>query len=150
MAEGGAAIRSWYDRVMSGTKEGGRTVLEKRQSLFTQAGESVVVGGVLGALEAELPGGLDVAKIPIDGVAGILGLLAGAGSHELSPEIRGAGASALSVFAFRKTYALLAAKKLQLGHPVKSSIAKVHGEISEGVAASDMGADPIIEAAKAL
>jgi hypothetical protein len=115
-----------------------------------QGGESLLVGGLLGAASVELKTGLDVKKVPIDAVVGVLGLVGGAAMahEEFGVDLRNAGASALSVFSYRKTQAFLAAKKTAAGGTPGFT---VHGDDEGFVPHGDIGAeDPIIAAARFL
>jgi len=159
-----SAIREWYDRAMGGTTHStAMTRPESHESGGTAVRggiESVLVGGVMGALEAELPEGLDIkGKAPIDAIAGIAGLItaAAAGGHEMSRDALNVGTVSMGIFSFRKTYALIAAKKALAGAPPpKGSLAKAHGPAA-GLPAKpgakvhgDVGEDPIVAAAKNL
>lgn len=108
-------------------------------TVIRQGGESMLVGGTLGALHGMHPKGLDaVQDIPGDAVIAGVALAAAAVTPNASynDELRNVGAAAIAVFSFRKTAALVAAKKAQMA---------VSGE-------SDMGDedDELIAAARAL
>lgn len=82
-----------------------------------QTGEALVVGGLLGAAHVELSTGLDIKKVPVDAVAGVVlsGLGVALADEEVGTDLRNAGAAAMSVFAFRKAYEIVATKKIQRG-----------------------------------
>ncbi len=108
---------------------------------FRQGGESLVVGAILGGIQAEnfARGGLDVRKVPVDAVVGVAGVAAAVymAQDSVAPDLRNAGCAALAVFAFRKTAELVAKQKARKG-------VAAAGEYS------DMGEDPIIRAARGL
>jgi hypothetical protein len=145
-----SAIRQWYERV-SGTVahpihsiRGMTRHVPHTVSALRQGGESLIVGGALGALHVELPTGLDVKKIPVDAVAGAVLLAAGSAASEVAQDMRTAGSTALGVYAFRKTHDFLEEKKRQRGGAAGSAVKKagMHGEFGNE--------DPIIAAARAL
>jgi hypothetical protein len=116
--------------------------LETGMEVARQAGESVVAGGVLGALNAILPGGLDVKKVPIDGAGGTIAMLAAVAlaDKEYSKDLRNIGAAGVSVFAYRSTSKVVGEKRLAKGLEPSSSSAAISGEKE----------DPIIAAARRL
>lgn len=140
---GKSGIRKWYEKVTGVThhvkdhaKEGGHGLL--------QTGEGLVVGGLLGAADAQF--GLDVHvkghEVPADAVAAgvlLLGATAMAKDPVAAFSLRGAAASAATVFGYRKGKAFVAAKKA--GHPAAKTA--VHGEFGAEE-------DPIIRAARSL
>jgi hypothetical protein len=102
-----------------------------------QVGEGVVVGAALGAAHAKLEGGLDVKGIPLDAALGGVSVIAGIAlaDEPIAHDLRNVGTGCATVFAFRKTGDLLAAKKVA---------ATVTGERR-----ADIGAeDPIISMAQ--
>lgn len=88
-------------------------------------------GLLLGAANAGLKGGLDVKKIPIDGVAGAVALFASGVHRSLSP-LHDVGVGAVSIYAFRKTDELVRRKR-SLAQGVTPGAAKLaaHGEEHE-------------------
>lgn len=115
-----------------------------------QTGESLIVGGLLGAASVHLKTGLDVKKVPLDAVVAGLGLVGGAAMahEEFGKDLANAGAAAASVFAFRKTQAFLAEKARASG---KTPGFEVHGDDDESFVHGDFGAeDPVVHAAKFL
>lgn len=126
--------------------------------ILRQGAESLVVGSLLGLIHVEAPrGGLDQmkGKLPIDGLVAGLGLLGSwaAAGHDsnVSSDLRNTASAALSILAFRKTFAFAAEKKLHSGGAVGGTF----GPASVGVprplgAHGDVGADPIVRAARAL
>lgn len=113
-----------------------------------QGGESVVVGAVLGAAHVYLPQGLNMkvgqkVNVPIDAAAGalLMGAAVLMSDEPVAEDLRNAGASALSVFSFRKTYEVLAKKRAPGG--------KFAGE-DGWFAGADPSEDPVIAAARAL
>ena len=76
-------MRRWYESIKDGDTQAG---LAARAKLHAGAaidgirmgGESLVAGGILGALAATLPNGLDYEKIPLDAAGGAICLFAGA------------------------------------------------------------------------
>jgi hypothetical protein len=119
-----------------------------------QYGESGVTGALLGAAHAELKTGLDIKGVPVDlGVA----LAAAVGGvvmvgQPAATDLKNIGASALTVFGFRKTYDFLAEQKMkaggtpggQFGPAQKSAI---HGE---SFGDEEDGEDPIVAMARQL
>lgn len=117
-----SAVMKWYDRTLAagGNTEQSKLALAKLHVKaagegLRSGGESLLVGGILGAVHAQLPGGLDFKKIPIDAVAGVLGIAAGAvgAQMEVGKDLQNAGSAALAVFAFRKTNDLIVEAKLR-------------------------------------
>ncbi len=113
-----------------------------------QGGESAIIGSLLGAAHVHLKTGLDVGKIPVDGVVGVAGLLAGVAlAHEdVGTDLRNMGAAGITTYSFRKTYDFLAAKKRAKGEKPGGTFA---GE-SDEPGYVNAGEDPIIAAARAL
>src|SRR3990172_9167545 len=107
-----SAIRRWYESVSGGSSAMARAKLHAAAAGqgIRQGGEALLVGGLLGAAHVELKTGLDVRKVPVDAVVGVLGLLGGAAMahEEFGVDLRNAGAAGLAVFSFRKTHDLLA------------------------------------------
>ena len=153
-------IRRYYESAMShggrGMERAKRTLIGGAQVL-RQGGESAVVGAGLGALDVELPPGLDAhvggVSIPIDAVVAAAGL---GGSvllaHEaVSDDLRNAGASALSVFSFRQTRKYLGnraiAKGVTPGYAVQAASA---GTPAAAGVHGDFGEDPIVALARNL
>lgn len=127
-----SAIRRMYERVGGSASMGRvRSHAAATGHAIRQGGESLLVGGLLGAAAVELKGGLDVdiqgkVKIPIDGVvalAGIAGSVIMAG-EEFAPDLRNAGSAAASILAFRKTAEYMAKRK--------GGAAKINGEFEFG------------------
>jgi hypothetical protein len=77
---------------------------------FRQTAEAIGIGAALGALNAKV--GLDVKKVPIDAVLGVVGVggavfMAG---HGFEHDLRNIGTHSAAIFTFRKTDSLLRAK----------------------------------------
>ena len=156
MAE--SALARWYRSIERHTPTSLSQVTES--PVVRKGVESGVVGALLGAASVELKNGLDVqGKYPIDGIIGVLGLLAeGYAKGPYAKSAGNAGAAALSVFAYRKGGQLWAEKKKQLGSKTTH-----HGELGQGAINDEMqglegytslagegNEDPIIAAARAL
>lgn len=150
-APGVSAIKKWYDSA----KGAGNAIARAKMHAaaagqgMRQGGESLLVGGLLGAASVHLKTGLDVKKVPLDAVVGALGIVGGAAMahEEFGVDLRNTGAAALSVFAYRKTQAYLAEKAKAAG---KTPGFEVHGD-DEHFVNHDFGAeDPIIAAARFL
>jgi len=112
-----------------------------------QGGESLLMGAALAAANVELKTGLDVRNVPIDAVAGGLGILGGVAlAHtEAGTDLRNMGGAALAVFSFRKTQNFLAEKKRAKG---QTPGFEVHGDDDEAFQPhGDIGEDPIVRAA---
>ncbi len=146
-----SAIRRWYESAKGGSNAMARAKLHAAAAGhgLRQGGESLVIGGILGAAHTQLKTGLDVKKVPIDAVVGVLGLVGGAAlAHEdYGVDLRNAGSAALAVFAFRKTHDVLAEKMRQQGKTPGSAAATTPAANGE----NDFGAeDPIVKAARFL
>lgn len=153
-------IRRWFEKTTGITRFTGRardTVREAGLGIC-QAGEGGLTGAALGAIHASAKTGLDVKKIPIDGVvavAGLGGAMAMAG-EEMAHDLRNVGTAGLTVLAFRKSYDFVAEKKLAKGEapggtfgPAQKS--KVAGEDDDdGGSDVDVGEDPVVAAARNL
>jgi hypothetical protein len=154
-----SSFRSFYDKLSGGSAAMTRAkghVVEGGHAL-RQGGESLLVGGLLGAAHAHFATGLDYRKVPIDAVVGVAGLAAGiAMAHEgVGSDLRNVGASGLTVFAFRKGNELMAQKMVSKGQAVGGKLGtKVAGELGTDYGAefgSDIGAeDPIVAMARSL
>lgn len=119
-----SSIRDWFDRVSAKAlghdkvEAAGIHVIEGVQAV-RQGGEALLTGAFLGFMDSEMKGGLNAtmgtATVPIDGaIAGIgLGVSIFAAGHPtgMGVDARNIGSAALSVFTFRMTKELLAAKK---------------------------------------
>jgi hypothetical protein len=118
--------------------------------LLRSSTESALVGGLLGAVHAEV--GLDH-FVPGDAVLSLLAMAASvalSGKGEVSTDFRILSSSALSVFSFRMGYKLMAEKAIAKGkQPAGMFVkgAKIAGESSWG---DDMAGDSILEAARDL
>lgn len=109
------------------------------------SGESLVTGALLGAVSGS--GGLDRKGVPVDLAGGASAIAAGVvlAHSELGITLRTAGHTAIGIYGFRKVEEWLGVRK-------KSSFAGDDFNESECVETTgdDMGADPIVEAARAL
>src|SRR5262245_58249567 len=84
LAESGApsgqmsALKRWYESVKGGSSAVARAKLHASAAGhgLRQGGEALLVGGALAALHAKK--GLDIKKVPVDAVAGLIGLVGGA------------------------------------------------------------------------
>lgn len=121
-----------------------------------QGGESILVAGALAAAHVELPQGLDLkGKIPLDAVIGAAGLLGSIvfAHEEVATDLRNAGASALSIFTFRKAHDYLEMKKKQRGEVPGSTAAKGAAPAATPAKVAgewEVGSDPIVAAARLL
>lgn len=104
-----SAIRKWFES-SQGPGGGNKIALAKLHAKsagegLRAGGESLLVGGILGAVHAKSPTGLDIKKVPIDAVVGAFGLVAGTmlAQEEVGKDLQNAGSAALAVYAFRKT-----------------------------------------------
>jgi hypothetical protein len=142
-----SAIRRWYES-MGGVGSIKRHVSETAQAV-RQGGESAIMGGALGLIEAE-HGSLDVAfqghEIPIDGVAALVGIggsiIMANDPSGLSSDMRNLGASALSVLSYRKAREWRLKAKGHVPTPKALSTAAHHGDVDTN--------DPILLAASGL
>ena len=83
-APGVASIKRWLESA-KGSSPMARAKLHAAAAGqgLRQGGESLIVGGLLGAASVELATGLDVKKVPIDAAIGALGIVGGAAlAHE--------------------------------------------------------------------
>lgn len=123
--------------------------IEKAAGVGRQAGESLVVGGILGAIATQRS--LDYAvkisptntlSVPIDGAVGVLALAASMvpSLKEAHDDLKNAGSAAVAVAAFRKTQ--------QLMHTKAATVA--HGELGMGGFGAETGEDPLIAMARTL
>ena len=171
-----SAIRRWYES-SQGPGGGSKLALAKLHAKsagegLRAGGESLLVGGLLGAIHAKNATGLDVRKVPVDAVGGVLGLVAGTllAQEEVGKDLQNAGSAALAVYAFRKTNdlvveAMIKATGITPGGgaalpanlktitKIDSTGAALHGDFGAGYSgpgSSDMGEDPIVRAARAL
>lgn len=113
--------------------------------------ESLLVGGLLGAVHAEV--GLDH-LVPMDLILSLLAMGASVGlsKSDVCTDFRIMSASALSVFSFRMGYKLMAEKAIAKGkQPAGMFVggSKMAGE-SDWSGESDMSGDPLVDAAKGL
>jgi len=148
-----SAIRKWYE---SNLANGHNPVamakfhLREAGAGLRSGGESLLVGGMLGAAHAYLPGGLAYKKVPVDGVVGAIALALGVlgAHHEGAKDIANAGATCLGVMAFRKTHDVICELRKSGEKIGKASF----GADPFGVAAMGCEADcdPIVAAARAL
>jgi len=146
-------VSQWLSKVSSDKPVysgiGKAHVIQTGESI-AQVGEGALVGALLGAAQVELTNGLDFHSVPLDlavGAAGIVGALLLAGDGSVAKDLRNAGAAGLTIYAFRMTQQLLAKTATTKKATVK---AKIAGDIGADDFGADVGADPIIEAAKAL
>jgi len=130
-------VRHWLDKARRAV--GGSSHLTHTAKHVVQTGqaygEGVATGAVLGALNAELATGLDVqGKYPIDGAVALAGAVLPLLPmfHDVAADARNIGASAATIYAFRKTDKLLRAKR--------AGMAGDFGAESTG--------DPILDAAR--
>jgi len=138
-----STLRKWYDKLTGLDRATGSVKVHAREAALTarQLGEGVITGAVLGAIHAELREGLDPHGVPIDGTIAVLGAVGAfaMANEEYAHDLRNIATSAASVFAFRKTDALLSAKKA----------ARIAGE--SAMAGEDIGReDHVLRAARAL
>lgn len=146
-----SAIRRFYEGITtSGGLARAKTTAVEAGHAVRQGGEAVVTGAALGAVHVYMRNGLDAAngKVPIDAVVGALGMVGGVAlaNDGVGPDLRNMGAAALSVFAFRKSFAVLAKKHAPGGKfgADDSYLDTISGD------ESDVGEDPIIAAARRL
>jgi hypothetical protein len=106
-----SAIRKWYDGLTGGAtslvrdkvsghvREGGHVI--------RQSGEAVIMGGLLGIVDAEV--GLDFKGFPIDGIVAALGMGASIymahDPYGISADMRNIGSDALAILTYRKSKA---------------------------------------------
>lgn len=156
-APGVSSLKKWYESVKGGSSAMARAKMHAAAAGqgLRQGGESLLVGGLFGVASVKLQTGLDVKKVPVDAVVGVLGLLGGAAlaHEEYGTDLRNAGAAGLSIFSYRKTQDWAAQKARTGGQPVGFETAKSQAAstASGATAHGDFGAeDPIIAAARLL
>lgn len=160
-----SAIRKWYEAMVPSSRhmERAKLSLTAGGEALRGGGEGLVVGGILGAIHASMPTGLDV-KVPVGGKSWIvptdalLALVALGGSAaapsvdglaSVGTELRNTGVAAAGVFAFRKTGDWISAKRAAAGKPAYSALS-AHGE-NGSIWSADAGVeDPIVAAARKL
>jgi hypothetical protein len=130
-------IRTWYDKVTGGVTSLDRLGGHVREGghVVRQGGEAAFVGVALGLIDAER-GGLDIGKVPIDGILAVAGFGASISmAHDpygICADMRNIGSDALTVLCYRKTKAWREASKGKTG--------TTHGESEDpiAIAASDL------------
>lgn len=150
-APGVSNIKRWFESAKGASSAMARARLHAAAAgkMMRQGGESLLAGGLLGAVSVYNKTGLDVKKVPIDAVIATLGLVGGAAlaHEEFGVDLGNTGAAAASVFAYRKTQGFLAEKVRAKG---QTPGFEVHGD-DENFVHGDFGAeDPIIKAANFL
>jgi hypothetical protein len=135
-------IQKYSEALVGAVGVKGKSHIESAGTTIRQGGESLLVGGALGAIHGTV--GLDQKGVPLDGVAAAVALGAAIAfpNHPNVDEARNAGAVALGILGFRKTDELVRRKG--------GGSSKVHGdETSPG---ADVGADedPVVRAARGL
>ncbi len=140
-----STIRKWFDKIthMDNPVTALKTHAKASGMVLRQVSEGAAVGGIMGAIHAELKGGLDPHGMPIDlttsAVAGVMAL--GLSGEEFSHDMANISAASMTVFTFRKADAFLSEKKA----------ARIAGETSMAGESTDFGAeDPILRKARAL
>ena len=142
-----SAIRKWGDTLTGGHITPMLRMTEQKVGVghlaaflhtIRATGESSMVGGMLGVVSAM--GGLDRGGVPVDlAASAVQNALGVALAHsEFGTTLRTGGSTAMGIFAFRKVEEWLGARK-------KSS--NIAGDTFQGETI-DVGADPIVEAAK--
>ena len=143
-----SAITKWFEKMKGGGSNlyhDHKAHIEKAAGVVRQGGESIVVGGLLGALATQRSldytvklSPTNTINVPIDGAVGALALAASMvpSLKEVHQDLKNAGSAALAVAAFRKTQTLMHTKA-----------ATVHGELGEGSWGSE---DPLIAVARGL
>ena len=110
-----STLRKWFDKLTGITHvtDGVKSHAKEAALTVRQFGEGIVTGAVLGAVHAELREGLDPHGIPIDGTVAILGAVGAfaLAREEYAHDLRNIGTAGATIFAFRKTDALLTHKK---------------------------------------
>lgn len=137
-------------------------------------GESVVFGALLGGVHGMLPQGLDFpipgvrAHIPLDGVAALMGLVAGtfAAADPIGKTLAQGGATGAAIFSFRKVNDLLVTmRERKAGVTPGGGAASFPGRIGKATFTgeggwadgsksrllnSDIGEDPVVTAARSV
>lgn len=144
-------ITKWFEHMKSkgvSSFHSHKSHIVKAGNVGRQAGESLVVGGLLGALATQrsLDYSVKVSagttlNVPIDGAIGVAALAVSMvpSMKDVHEDLKNAGSAALAVAAYRKTQVLLNTKK-----------AAVHGDFDQISDGSWAGEDPLIAAARAL
>lgn len=147
-----SAIGKWFERmanIVPARDEEKSTGVTKEHVVsavqaFRQSLESNVVSFGLGAFHAEV--GLDVAKVPVDMVAGTIltiGSVAMAKS-EISRDLLNMGVASQNCYTFRKGHAWAAARKERQGDAPATKMGQVN------IAGEGDSEDPIVQVAKTI
>ncbi len=124
-------IQKWINK-LAGIKQHGSAAAHHGAHAFRQAGEAVLTGGILGAVNSTRPELSDKVQMGTAAV-GLVGSVVFA-SSDFATDMRNVGSDALAVFSYRKGDELMTKKRA--GH---------HGDFG-----SDGGEDPVVAAARAL
>lgn len=145
-------FRKYFDRMSGGHMARAKKHVAAGGNTIRQGGGALMVGGILGAISAKLPNGLDAnvrgKTVPVDALVAVAGLGLGvvAAHEEFGQDLTNAGATATGIFAFRQTEKLVKAKMGQAASkPALPAKAKVAGDYG-----ADYGEDPIVRAARNL
>lgn len=117
---------------------------------FRQTSESLIAGALLGLAHAELPNGLDAFNVPMDAALGGLLMLGSTADSEYSADARNIGAVCVGVFTFRTTTQLRTEMRIRKGNAVPKHLTYGSKAAVKIAGDADIGADPILQAAKAL
>jgi hypothetical protein len=145
-----SAIRKWADVITGGHATPVLRTAERHVGVghlaaflhsIRASGESAMMGGALGIVSGM--GGLDRDGVPVDlaAWAGSTALGVAFAHHEVGSTLRTAGHTALGIFSFRKTEEWFGVRK--------KTVSNIAGDTFQGETI-DVGADPIVEAAKNL
>lgn len=114
-----SSIRRYYNSLMGSiTHDDGSDNLhfEEREGAVHTIVESGATGAALGALHAKLPTGLDIKKAPLDLIGGAIAVAVSGAMHtKVGRSVHAIGDRAVSIYAFRSTAKLLAAKSAVSG-----------------------------------
>ncbi len=180
--DSGTQLRAMFDRMVGGNPnrymsyDAARKHARTTGDVLRSGGESVVVGAVLGIVNASRADGLDVrtsltnkAGLPIDGAAALaFGVAAIASAQEdYSKDFVNASAAAAAIFAFRKASDMVTEMNLKKSGATPGGGALIPGKISKASFGGErrsygngfvgsrlnnasMGEDPIVVAGQRL
>lgn len=151
-----SGLRRWFEKAVEldlpKTLRPSRQQLHGGFSAFRQGAESLITGGLLGAINVESPGGLAPGGVHIDAIAGGL-LLAGSAigaESDMAPTARNIGAVCTGVFGMRATQNFLLEKRLSKGQALPKHLQYGSTHSGDVPARADVSKDPIVLAAEGL
>ena len=101
-----SSLRKWWDHNKDNKMTQAKLHAAAAGHGIRAGGEAVLVGGALGAVHALSPTGLDVNKVPVDGVIGAVALVGSImmAHTEVGADLRNTATTALGILSFRKVH----------------------------------------------